>query len=128
MENFLSLLCCHYSLLIFFQCKYQVMFWIRSLLRCIWIPLSKFCLAVSHYVMFYVQVYGNYSQLPKHPGKECSIYVLCQCAPIFICCFQFVFLIFFVATKGLWSYIWTSALNVIKFKVSHSFKIQLSNY
>ncbi|XP_064024789.1 adhesion G-protein coupled receptor D1 isoform X2 [Pogoniulus pusillus] len=36
MENFLSLLCCHYSLLIFFQCKYQV--------------------------------YGNYSQLPKHPG------------------------------------------------------------
>uniref|UniRef100_A0A8C3JCW5 Adhesion G protein-coupled receptor D1 n=1 Tax=Calidris pygmaea TaxID=425635 RepID=A0A8C3JCW5_9CHAR len=36
MENLLSLLCCHYSLLILFQYKYQV--------------------------------YGNYSQLPKHPG------------------------------------------------------------
>ncbi|XP_009956489.1 PREDICTED: probable G-protein coupled receptor 133, partial [Leptosomus discolor] len=36
MENLLSLLCCHYSLLILFQNKYQV--------------------------------YGNYSQLPKHPG------------------------------------------------------------
>uniref|UniRef100_A0A8B9FCN0 Adhesion G-protein coupled receptor D1 n=1 Tax=Amazona collaria TaxID=241587 RepID=A0A8B9FCN0_9PSIT len=38
------------------------------ILRYIWIPLRKFCLTVSHYVMFYVQVYGNYSQLPKHPG------------------------------------------------------------
>uniref|UniRef100_A0A8B9P660 Adhesion G-protein coupled receptor D1 n=1 Tax=Apteryx owenii TaxID=8824 RepID=A0A8B9P660_APTOW len=37
-------------------------------LRFIWIPLSKFCFTLSHYVMFYVQVYGNYSQLPKHPG------------------------------------------------------------
>ncbi|XP_012433389.5 adhesion G-protein coupled receptor D1 isoform X2 [Taeniopygia guttata] len=36
MESLLSLLCCHYSLLILFQQKYQV--------------------------------YGNYSQLPKHPG------------------------------------------------------------
>ncbi|NWV37081.1 AGRD1 protein, partial [Grantiella picta] len=36
MENLFSLLCCHYSLLILFQQKYQV--------------------------------YGNYSQLPKHPG------------------------------------------------------------
>ncbi|XP_010580035.1 PREDICTED: probable G-protein coupled receptor 133 [Haliaeetus leucocephalus] len=36
MENLLSLLCCHYSLLILFQYKYQV--------------------------------YGNFSQLPKHPG------------------------------------------------------------
>ncbi|NXR25049.1 AGRD1 protein, partial [Cinclus mexicanus] len=36
MENLLSLLCCHYSLLILFQQKYQV--------------------------------YGNHSQLPKHPG------------------------------------------------------------
>ncbi|XP_014748657.1 PREDICTED: adhesion G-protein coupled receptor D1 [Sturnus vulgaris] len=36
MESLLSLLCCHYSLLILFQHKYQV--------------------------------YGNYSQLPKHPG------------------------------------------------------------
>ncbi|RLV96885.1 hypothetical protein DV515_00012371 [Chloebia gouldiae] len=35
MESLLSLLCCHYSLLILFQQKYQV--------------------------------YGNYSQLPKHP-------------------------------------------------------------
>uniref|UniRef100_A0A8C3QSU1 Adhesion G protein-coupled receptor D1 n=1 Tax=Cyanoderma ruficeps TaxID=181631 RepID=A0A8C3QSU1_9PASS len=38
------------------------------ILRCAWIPLGKFCLTVSHSVMFYVQVYGNYSQLPKHPG------------------------------------------------------------
>uniref|UniRef100_A0A8C5NSB5 Adhesion G protein-coupled receptor D1 n=1 Tax=Junco hyemalis TaxID=40217 RepID=A0A8C5NSB5_JUNHY len=36
MESLLSLLCCHYSLLILFQQKYQV--------------------------------YGNHSQLPKHPG------------------------------------------------------------
>ncbi|NWV17857.1 AGRD1 protein, partial [Origma solitaria] len=36
MESLFSLLCCHYSLLILFQQKYQV--------------------------------YGNYSQLPKHPG------------------------------------------------------------
>ncbi|XP_053850081.1 adhesion G-protein coupled receptor D1 isoform X2 [Vidua macroura] len=36
MESLLPLLCCHYSLLILFQQKYQV--------------------------------YGNYSQLPKHPG------------------------------------------------------------
>ncbi|KAM4890542.1 adhesion G-protein coupled receptor D1 [Sylvia borin] len=36
MESLLPLLCCHYSLLILFQHKYQV--------------------------------YGNYSQLPKHPG------------------------------------------------------------
>nr|XP_009664965.1 PREDICTED: probable G-protein coupled receptor 133 isoform X2 [Struthio camelus australis] len=36
MKNLLSLLCCHYSLLVLFQSKYQV--------------------------------YGNYSQLPKHPG------------------------------------------------------------
>lgn len=76
MENLLSLLCCHYSLLILFQYKYQVMFLIWSLLRYIWIPLSKFCLTISHYLMFYVQVYGNFSQLPKHPGKECSIYIL----------------------------------------------------
>uniref|UniRef100_A0A8C3LMI2 Adhesion G-protein coupled receptor D1 n=1 Tax=Chrysolophus pictus TaxID=9089 RepID=A0A8C3LMI2_CHRPC len=34
----------------------------------IWIPLSKFCLTMSHYKMFYVQVYGNYSQLLEHPG------------------------------------------------------------
>uniref|UniRef100_A0A8C3PJD0 Adhesion G protein-coupled receptor D1 n=1 Tax=Calidris pygmaea TaxID=425635 RepID=A0A8C3PJD0_9CHAR len=39
-----------------------------SVLRDIWIPLRKLCLAMSHYVLFYVQVYGNYSQLPKHPG------------------------------------------------------------
>lgn len=30
--------------------------------------------------MFYVQVYGNYSQLLKHPGKEYSIYILWQYA------------------------------------------------
>jgi len=73
MENLFSLLCCHYSLLILFQYKYQVMFCVWSVLRYIWIHLSKFCLPVSHYVMFSVQVEGNYSQLSKHPGKECSI-------------------------------------------------------
>uniref|UniRef100_A0A8D2N3K5 G protein-coupled receptor 133 n=1 Tax=Zonotrichia albicollis TaxID=44394 RepID=A0A8D2N3K5_ZONAL len=33
MESLLSLLCCHYSLLILFQQKYQVMLWIPSVLR-----------------------------------------------------------------------------------------------
>lgn len=37
--------------------------------------------------MFFVQVSGNSSQLPKHPGKERSIYILCQCTYIFICFF-----------------------------------------
>lgn len=74
MENLLSLLYCHYYLLTLFQSKYQVTFW--SVLRHIWVPVSKFCLTVSHYVMFSVQVYGNSSQLPEHPGKASSIYIL----------------------------------------------------
>uniref|UniRef100_A0A8D2N407 Adhesion G protein-coupled receptor D1 n=1 Tax=Zonotrichia albicollis TaxID=44394 RepID=A0A8D2N407_ZONAL len=44
------------------------MLWIPSVLRGAWTPRGGFCLPVSHCVLFSVQVYGNHSQLPKHPG------------------------------------------------------------
>lgn len=73
MKNLLSLLC-YYLLQILFQSKYQVIFRTWVTVRFFLFILKNFCFTLSYSVIFYVQVYGNYSRLPKHPGKDIVIY------------------------------------------------------